>query len=82
MQDPLDPLDEMRNRFMTLENATPSTWAVHLISFGKRIRDCTTSLGYMRWSEDGQTINYREIELQIPVFKRFAMEQVHATQQS
>ena len=36
----------------------------------------------MRWSEDGQTINYREIELQIPVFKRFAMEQVHATQQS
>jgi hypothetical protein len=82
VQDPLDPLDEMRNRFMTLENATPFTWAVHLRSFGKRIRDCTTSLGYMRWSEDGQTINYREIELQIPVFKRFAMEQVHATQQS
>jgi len=82
VQDPLDPLDEMRNRFMTLENTTLFTWAVHLRSFGKRIRDCTTSLGYMRWSEDGQTINYREIELQIPVFKRFAMEQVHATQQS
>jgi hypothetical protein len=36
----------------------------------------------MRWSEDGQTINYREIELQILVFKRFAIEQVHVTQQS
>jgi hypothetical protein len=82
VQDPLGPLDEMRNRFMTLENATPFTWAVHLRSFGKRIRDCSTSLGYMRWSEDGETINYREIELQIPVFKRFAIEQVHATQQS
>jgi hypothetical protein len=35
----------------------------------------------MRWSEDGQTINYREIELQIPVFKRFVTEQVHDTQQ-
>lgn len=62
-QDPLDPLDEMRKRFMTLDNASPFTWALHLRSFGKRIRDCTTSLGYMRWSEDGQTVTYREVEL-------------------
>lgn len=45
VQDPLDPLDEMRKRFMTLDNATPFTWALHLRSFGKRIRDYTTSLG-------------------------------------
>ena len=25
VQDPLDPLDEMRSRFITLENATPFT---------------------------------------------------------
>jgi hypothetical protein len=25
VQDPLDPLNEMHNRFMTLENATPFT---------------------------------------------------------
>lgn len=72
----------MRKKFMTLDNATPFTWALHLRSFGKRIRDCTTSLGYMRWSEDGQTINYRDIELQIPVFKRFVLQQVHSAQQS
>jgi hypothetical protein len=82
VQDPLDPLDEMRKRFMTLDNATPFTWALHLRSFGKRIRDCTTSLGYMRWSEDGQTIKYRDIELQIPVFKRFVLQQVQSAQQS
>lgn len=82
VQDPLDPLDEMRKRFMTLDNATPFTWALHLRSFGKRIRDCTTSLGYMRWSEDGQTVKYRDIELQIPVFKRFVLQQVQSAQQS
>jgi hypothetical protein len=57
VQDPLDSLDELRNRFMTLENATPFTWGVHLRLFGKRIRDCTTSLGYMRWSEDGHLVS-------------------------
>lgn len=82
VQDPLDPFDEMRKRFMTLDNATPFTWALHLRSFGKRIRDCITSLGYMRWSEDGQTVKYRDIELQIPVFKRFVLQQVQSAQQS
>jgi hypothetical protein len=81
VQDPLDPQNEIHNRFMTLENATPFTWAVHLKALGKRVRDCTTSLGYMRWSEDGQTVNYREIELQIPVLKRFVMDQVYDVQQ-
>jgi hypothetical protein len=70
VQDPPDPLDEMRKRFITLDNATPFTWALYLRSFGKRIRDCIKSLGYIRKSEDGQTIKYRDIELQIPVFKR------------
>jgi hypothetical protein len=82
VQDPLDPLDEMRKRFMISDNATPFTWALHLRSFGKRIRDCTTSLEYMRWSEDRQTIKYRDIELQIPVFERFVLQQVQSAQQS
>ncbi|KAM0689937.1 hypothetical protein Q7P36_008703 [Cladosporium allicinum] len=63
-------------------NIFESPLALHLRSFGKRIRDCTTSLGYMRWSEDGQTIKYRDIELQIPVFKRFVLQQVQSAQQS
>jgi hypothetical protein len=36
----------------------------------------------MRWSEDEQTVKYREIELQIPVLKRFVMDQVYDVQQS
>jgi hypothetical protein len=36
----------------------------------------------MRCSEDGQTINYRDIELQISVFQRFVLRQVQNAQQS
>jgi hypothetical protein len=50
VQDPLDPLDEIRKRSMTLDNVTPFTWALHLRSLGKRTRDCTTSLGQRRQS--------------------------------
>jgi hypothetical protein len=80
-QDPLDPLDEMRERLMTLNNTTPFTWALHMRSYGKQIRDSTTSLGYMRWSEDAQTIHYRDLELPITSFRQFVHEQVHKAQQ-
>jgi len=79
-QDPLDPLDEIRERFMTLNNTTPFTWALHMRSYGKQIRDSTTSLGYMRWSEDAQTIHYRDLELSITSFRQFVLEQVHKAQ--
>ncbi|KAK1808807.1 hypothetical protein LTR12_016830 [Friedmanniomyces endolithicus] len=43
--DPLEALDAMRLRFMTLNNPTPFTWALQLRAFGKQIRDSTTSMG-------------------------------------
>lgn len=65
MEDPLTPLDDMRKRFMTLDNNTPFTRAVSLRSFGKRIRNSTTSLGYIQWSEDAQTMFYRDLEVSV-----------------
>ncbi|KAK6442801.1 hypothetical protein LTR95_000960 [Oleoguttula sp. CCFEE 5521] len=46
--DPLDALDAIRSRFMTLNNPTPFTWALQLRAFGKQIRDSSTSMGYVR----------------------------------
>lgn len=75
-EDSLTPLDEMRKRFMTLNNNTAFTWAVSLRSFGKRIRDCTTSMGYIQWSEDAQTVFYRDFEISISGFRDFVCDQV------
>jgi hypothetical protein len=69
--DPLDALDEMRERFMMLDTSTPFAWTLSLRSFGKRIRDSTTSLGYIQWSEDAQQICYRDLELSLNDFRTF-----------
>lgn len=76
----LDPLDEMRQRFMTVDTCTPFSWAVSLRSFGKQIRDNTTSLGYIQWSDDGQTVQYKDIELSIQGFRHLVTAQVHRVQ--
>jgi hypothetical protein len=72
-QDPLGPLGVMRERFMTLDNTTPFTWALHMRSYGKRIRNSTTSRGYMWWSEDAQIVYYRDVELPTTSFRQFVI---------
>jgi hypothetical protein len=79
--DPLEPLDDMRERFMLLDTSTPFSWAISLRSYGKRIRDSTTSLGYIQWSEDGQRLSYRDLELSIQEFQLFVCTQVQKAQQ-
>ena len=76
----LDPLEEMRQRFTTVDNYTPFSWAVSLRSFGKQIRDNTTSLGYIQWSDDKQTVHYKDIELSMHSFRRFVVVQVQRVQ--
>lgn len=78
--DPIEALDNMRERFITVDNCTPIPWCVSLRSFGKRIRDSITSLGYVQWSEDGQTILYCNIELQVSQFKDFVAQKVRQAQ--
>lgn len=79
--DPLQALDDMRLRFMTLNNPTPFSWALQLRAFGKRIRDNTTSLGHVRWSEDAHVLSYCHIEMPIDGFRDFVREQVYKAQQ-
>jgi hypothetical protein len=47
-EEPMDVLEEMRERFMTIDCRSPFGWAVQLRSFGKKIRDSITSLGYIQ----------------------------------
>jgi hypothetical protein len=44
------------------------------------MRDNTTSLGYIRWSEDAQVIHYCQIEMPIDGFREFVREQVSKAQ--
>lgn len=75
-----DLLDEMKERFMTVDNRTPLSWAVSLRSFGKHISDAVTSFGYIQWSEDEQTIFYKALELKVDDCRSFVPEQVRQVQ--
>ncbi len=75
-----DLLDEMRARFMTVDPCTPFSSAVSLRSFGKGIADTVTSLGYIQWSEDDQTIFYKALELRVDDFRAFVAQQVRKSQ--
>jgi hypothetical protein len=46
-EEPFSVVDELREHFMTTSSCTPFSWAVQLRSYGKRIRDSITSLGYI-----------------------------------
>jgi hypothetical protein len=75
--DPLDFLEEMREHFMTVDCCSPFSWAVQLRSFGKKICDSTTSIGYIQWSEDEETLFYDDLELGISGFRSFVQSQVN-----
>ncbi|EDN04930.1 predicted protein [Histoplasma mississippiense (nom. inval.)] len=80
VEHPADALDAMRERFLLPGVAAPFGWVTRLRTFGKRVQNTTTSLGYVCWSDDQQTLSYRELHLSIAGLRRFVRTQVELTQ--
>ncbi|EDN03549.1 predicted protein [Histoplasma mississippiense (nom. inval.)] len=80
VEHPADALDAMRERFLLPGVAAPFGWVTRLRTFGKRVQNTTTSLGYVYWSDDQQTLSYRELHLSIAGLRRFVRTQVELTQ--
>lgn len=62
---PADALDEMRERFLTFGVRAPFSWITRLRAYGKKIETSTTSMGYIYWSDNDQTLSYRELQLRM-----------------
>jgi hypothetical protein len=60
---PADALDEMRERFLLYRVRAPLGWITRLRTYGKKIQNSTTSLGYIYWSDDEQTLSYKDLQL-------------------
>jgi hypothetical protein len=75
--DPADLLDELRDRFMIHGTRSPFNWACRLRMYGKKVRDSTTCLGYIEWTDDGQYVTYKNIDnFGMGQFKHFVRVQV------
>lgn len=55
-------------------------WALKLRAYGKKIRDTTTSLGHIIWSEDGTALSYKDTELEMTKLQDFILNQVNLAQ--
>ncbi|GFF61387.1 conserved hypothetical protein, partial [Aspergillus udagawae] len=60
---PADALDNMRERFLLYGVRAPFSWITRLRTYGKKIQNSTTSLGYIYWSDDEQTLSYKDLRL-------------------
>jgi hypothetical protein len=77
---PADALDEMRERFLLYGVRAPFGWITRLRTYGKKVQNTTTSLGYIYWSDDEQTLSYKDLQLMMGGFRRFVRTQVSLAQ--
>ncbi|KAJ5117458.1 hypothetical protein N7448_011090 [Penicillium atrosanguineum] len=80
IEHPGDALNEMRDRFLVYGVRAPFGWITRLRTYGKRIQNTSTSLGYLIWSDDHQTLNYRELQFTMDGLQRFVRTQVQIAQ--
>ncbi|BCR84553.1 uncharacterized protein ACHE_20011A [Aspergillus chevalieri] len=80
VEHPADALEAMRERFLLPGVAAPFNWLTRLRTFGKRIQNTTTSLGYIYWSDDQQTLSYKELHLTMAGLRGFVRTQVELAQ--
>jgi len=55
-------------------------WALKLRAYGKKIQDTTTALGHIVWSDNGEELSYKGVELTMTALRRFVSEQVEINQ--
>lgn len=77
---PADMLEVMQDRFMVYGSCSPINWVQKLRVYRKKIRDSTTTLGYMVWSDDGQELEYKGLQLRMTSLKHFVCQQVDQAQ--
>jgi Orsellinic acid/F9775 biosynthesis cluster protein D len=77
---PAQALEEMQDRFMVYGSRSLINWAQKLRTYGKKIWDSTTSLGFIIWLDDGQHLSYKDFELDMAQLKLFASTQVELAQ--
>jgi hypothetical protein len=69
-------LRDMRGRFMMFGSSTPFDWVLRLLTYGKKIRIAATRPGHIDWSDDRQTVSYKDQPLGMGELIKFVGTQV------
>ncbi|KAL6406140.1 hypothetical protein AUP68_10703 [Ilyonectria robusta] len=77
---PARVLEEMQDRFMTKDSRSPISWSLKLRAYGKAIKDNTTSLGHIIWSDDNEMLSYKKMQFSMTGLRNLVATEVKAAQ--
>ena len=78
---PGEYLRTFRRKWLLKNRPTPFARILQLRAWGRRIRNCTTSIGIIRWADDGNSLHCKNLYLEIPAFQRFLRDQLDSMAQ-
>lgn len=68
-------------RFLINGVRSPFSWASQLRVYGKKVRDSTTYLGYISWSDDSLSVSYKGVRyLDMSALRDFVHDQLEKVQ--
>jgi hypothetical protein len=73
---PNELVSELQDRFMVYGSNSPMNWILNLRAYGAKLRDNTTSSGFIYWSDDGQKLSYKSLEFTMNSLRWFLHDQV------
>ena len=53
----------MQDRFMVFGSESPMNWILYLRAYDAKARDTTKSTSFVDWSDNGQQLSYKLLEL-------------------
>lgn len=77
---PAQALEDMQDRFMTKDSRSPISWSLKLRAYGKAIKDNTTSIGQIIWSDDNEVLSYKKMRFSIAGFRNLVLTETKVAQ--
>lgn len=71
-----DHLQALRSRCLLKDSHTPFAWILELRAHGRKIRNNTTSEGYIVWNHNYTSLQFKQLVLNIDAFRGFAWRQL------
>jgi hypothetical protein len=53
IESPNEAVEKMQDRFLVFGSESPMNWVLNLRAYGAKVRDSTTSVGFVSWLDDG-----------------------------
>ena len=76
-----DALQTVRSACLLRNSSTPFGWILTLRSYGRRIRNNTTSAGFISWTDDFSQLSFKDLTLDITAIRNFIQLEIGLLQQ-